>query len=103
LRQLSGATGCHRSHLDQFIPDLRFYSGAMPNAPYAEFIEACRQERASLTGLIEVLEGRRMDPGAPIVIPPTMVAATASMLVTFQAIIAQLQKLIDAYEATPDA
>jgi hypothetical protein len=75
----------------------------MPDSAYAAFIEDCRQERASLTGLIEALEGHRMNPGAPITIPGPLMAATASTLVAFQTTVTQLNALLDAYEASPDA
>ena len=75
----------------------------MPNTPYADFIETCRLERASLTGLIEAIENQRMDPGAPIDIPPSMIAVTDSTLVALQTALVKLQALVDAYEAIPNA
>ena len=73
----------------------------MPDAAYAAFIDACRQERAHLVGLIEALEGHRMNPGMPITIPGPLIAATAATLVSFQKTLAQLNTLIDAYDAIP--
>jgi hypothetical protein len=59
-------------------------------------------ERASLTGLIEALEAKRLSPSAPITVPGPLIAATAETLVAFQSTIAQLNALIDAYDANPD-
>lgn len=67
--------------------------------PYATFIEDCRQERAHLVGLIEALEGHRISPGARIVIPGPLIAATQATLVAFQNAVASLNALIDAYDA----
>jgi hypothetical protein len=81
----------------------------MPQGPqgqdvaYATFIEDCRQERGRLFGLIEALEGHRMNPGMPIAIPDSLVAATSATLVAFQNTVAQLNTLIDAYEANSGA
>jgi hypothetical protein len=75
----------------------------MPETAYAAFIEDCRQERAHLFGLIEALEGKRMNPGMPIAIPGPMIAATAATLEVFQNTVLQLNALIDAYEASADA
>lgn len=72
----------------------------MPDAAYATFIEDCRTERAHLFGLIEALEGNRMNPGMPIAIPDALVAATAATLASFQNTVSQLNSLIDAYEAS---
>lgn len=71
----------------------------MADANYTDFIEACRLERASLTGLIEAIQGRRMDPGAPIEIPASMAAITDATLAALEAALVQLQALIDAYDA----
>ena len=73
----------------------------MPETAYAAFIEDCRQERARLFGLIEALEGKRMNPGMPLVIPAPMADATAATLVAFQNTVLQLNGLIDAYDAIP--
>jgi hypothetical protein len=75
----------------------------MPDAAFATFIEDCRQERAHLVGLIEALEGHRISPGARIAIPVSLAAATAATLASFQQTVTQLNALIDAYDANPDA
>lgn len=75
----------------------------MPDSGYAAFIEDCRRERAHLVGLIEALEGGRINPGMPITIPDHLVAATASTLAALQAALSQLNTLIDAYEANSGA
>lgn len=75
----------------------------MPDAAYATFIEDCRQERAHLFGLIEALEGSRISPGARIAIPAALANVTAATLLTFQQTVTQLNTLIDAYDANPDA
>jgi hypothetical protein len=75
----------------------------MMDTAYALFIEDCRQERASLTGLVEALETERINPGALITIPGPMIAATAATLVAFQTTIAQLNVLIGAYEASSNS
>jgi hypothetical protein len=69
----------------------------MPDSAYAAFIEDCRQERAHLIGLIEALEGKRINPGAPIAVPETMQAVTAATLLGLQAAVAQLNDLLEAY------
>jgi hypothetical protein len=74
------------------------YCEAMPDSAYALFIEDCRQERAHLAGLIEALEGIRISPGARISIPGPLIAPTAT-LVAFQKTVAELNALIDAYDA----
>jgi hypothetical protein len=74
----------------------------MAESVYALFIEDCRQQRASLLGLIEALKTRRLNPGEPIDIPEPMIAATAATLVTFQRAIALLNVLIDTYDDMPD-
>ena len=74
----------------------------MSDAAYAAFIEDCRTERAHLFGLIEALEGNRMNPGMPIAIPGALIAATAATLVSFQNTVGHLNTLIDAYEASSE-
>jgi hypothetical protein len=69
------------------------------DTPYAAFIEDCRQERAHLFGLIEALEGKRISPGARIVIPELLIDPTQSTLVAFQNTVATLNVLIDTYDA----
>ena len=71
----------------------------MADTAYATFIEDCRQERAHLFGLIEALEGKRMNPGMPLAIPEPLAAATAATLAAFQDTVLRLTTLIDAYEA----
>jgi hypothetical protein len=71
----------------------------MPETAYAAFIEDCRQERAHLFGLIEALEGKRMNPGMPLTIPSPMIAATAAILEALQNTVLRLNTLIDAYDA----
>ena len=73
----------------------------MSDTAYAAFIEDCRDQRAALTGLIEALQGLRMNPGAPIAIPPAD-AATDATLQAFQDARLALNRLIDAYDALPD-
>ena len=75
----------------------------MPDTAYATFIEDCRQERAHLFGLIEALEGNRIAPGACITIPSHLAAHTAATLAAFQQTVTQLNTLIDAYDANPNA
>ena len=75
----------------------------MVDSAYATFIDDCRLERAHLFGLIEALEGNRIAPGARITIPGHLIAATAATLVAFQQTVTQLNTLIDAYEANPNA
>ena len=73
----------------------------MPDAAYATFIEDCRDQRAALTGLIEAIQGLRMNPGAPIAIPPELGAATDATMQAFQDARLALNTLIDAYDALP--
>ena len=75
----------------------------MPDRAYATFIEDCRTERAHLFGLIEALEGNRITPGSPITIPGHLESATAATLAVFQQTAIQLNRLIDAYDANPNA
>ena len=44
----------------------------MSDAAYANLIEDCVQERASLIGLIEAIESKMLAPGMPITIPEAM-------------------------------
>jgi hypothetical protein len=73
----------------------------MPDSAYAAFIEDCRQERAHLIGLIEALEGRRMNPGLPITVPDHLGAATAATRTALETALTQLNALLDAYDANP--
>ena len=75
----------------------------MTDSAYANFIEDCVQERASLIGLIEAIVSKMLAPGMPIAIPKTMDAKVGTTLAAFKRAVAQLDILIDAYEADPDA
>ena len=75
----------------------------MSDSGFVAFIEDCVQERASLIGLVEAIENRMLAPGVPIAIPQTMTARVEATLSAFQQAVAQLNILIDAYEADPDA
>ncbi len=76
---------------------------SLSDSAYANFIEDCVQERASLIGLIEAIENKMLAPGMPIAIPETMAAKVEATLIAFQQAVAKLNILIDAYEADPDA
>jgi hypothetical protein len=73
------------------------------DSAYANFIEDCVQERASLIGLIEAIESKMLAPGMSIAIPETMAAKVEATLSAFQQAVAQLNILIDAYEADLEA
>ncbi|HEY4275383.1 MAG TPA: hypothetical protein VGM68_07870 [Rhizomicrobium sp.] len=75
------------------------YKVSMSDSPYALFIEDCRIERAKLIGLIEAIQGKRMDPGAPIEIPYALAAQTEAVVQSFQKTLVALNALIDAYDA----
>jgi hypothetical protein len=75
----------------------------MSDSAYANFIEDCVQERASLVRLIEAIENKMLAPGMPIVIPEAMNAKVEATLSAFQQAVAKLNILIDAFEADPDA
>ncbi len=74
----------------------------MSDSAYAAFIEDCVQVRATLFGLIEAIENKMLAPGMPITIPEAMTAKVNATLVAFDQSVAQLNILIDAYEADPD-
>ena len=74
----------------------------MTDSAYANFVEDCLQERASLIGLIEAIENKMLAPGMPIAIPEAMDAKVEATLAAFKQAVAQLNILIDAYEADPD-
>jgi hypothetical protein len=74
----------------------------MPDSNYAAFIEDCRQERASLVGLVEAMEDKMLGPGLPMIIPPTMDAPTQALVASMTRTIKDLDTLITAYEANPD-
>jgi hypothetical protein len=75
----------------------------MPDSAYAAFIDDCRQERAHLIGLIEAMEGRRMNPGLRITVPDHLAAATAATRTALETALTQLNALLDAYDANPEA
>ena len=75
----------------------------MSDSGYVAFIEDCVQERASLIGLIEAIESKMLAPGMPITIPEAMTAKVDATLAAFERAVAELNILIDAYEADPDA
>ena len=52
----------------------------MTDSAYANFIEDCVQERASLIGLIEAIESKMLAPGMPITIPEAMDAKVNATL-----------------------
>lgn len=71
----------------------------MPDPAFTMFVEDCRTERASLIGLIEAFQGKRMNPGTPLAIPDGLAGATEAVVQSFQQTLLNLNKLIDAYEA----
>jgi hypothetical protein len=75
----------------------------MSDSAYAALIEDCVQERASTIGIIEAIENKMLAPGMPIAIPEAMNAKVEATLAAFKQAVAQLNILIDAYEADPDA
>ena len=75
----------------------------MPDSAYAGLIKDCIQERASLIGLIEAIQNRMLAPGMPITIPEAVTAKVDATLAAFEQSVVQLNMLIDAYEADPDA
>jgi hypothetical protein len=56
----------------------------MSDAAYANLIEDCLQERASLIGLIEAIESKMLAPGMPIAIPKVMDAKMGATLDAFK-------------------
>ena len=74
----------------------------MSNSGYAALITDCTQVRAFLIGLIEAIENKMLAPGMPITIPEAMTAKVDATLAAFEQTVAQLNILIDAYEADPD-
>ena len=76
---------------------------SMSDSAYAAFIEDCVQERASLIGLIEAIENKMLAPRVPIAIPEAMETKMEATFAAFKDTVAQLNILIDAYEADPDA
>jgi hypothetical protein len=75
----------------------------MPDSNYAAFIEDCRRERASLIGLVEAMENKMLGAGLPITIPHAMNAPTEALVASMTRTIGDLDTLIAAYEANPDA
>ena len=75
----------------------------MPDSNYAAFIEDCRRERASLIGLVEAMENKMLGAGLPITIPQAMNAPTEALIASMTRTIGDLDTLIAAYEANPDA
>lgn len=71
----------------------------MSEAGYDSLIKDCTEVRASLIGLIEAIENKMLAPGMPITIPEAMTAKVNATLVAFDQSVAQLNILIDAYEA----
>jgi hypothetical protein len=76
---------------------------SVSDSAYANFIEDCVQERASLIGLIEAIENKMLAPGMPIAIPETRATKVEATLSAFQQAVTKLNILIDAFEADPDA
>jgi hypothetical protein len=74
----------------------------MPDSAYAEFIEDCRRQRASLIGLIEAMENGMLGPGQPMTAPASVGASQQAVRESLQHALADLEKLIAAYEANPD-
>ena len=56
-----------------------------------------------MVGLIEAIENKMLAPGMPITIPDAMDAKVKATLAAFEQAVAQLNFLIDAFEANPDA
>ncbi len=75
----------------------------MPDSNYAAFIEDCRQERASLIGLVEAIESKMLGAGLPMTVPQAMNAPTEALVASMTRVIEDLGTLIAAYEANPDA
>jgi hypothetical protein len=74
----------------------------MTDSAYANFIEDCVQERASLIGLIEAIESKMLAPGMPMTIPEAMDAKVNATLSAIKQAVVQLNILIEAYEGDPD-
>jgi hypothetical protein len=75
----------------------------MSDSNYAAFIEDCRQERASLIGLVEAMESKMLGAGMPMTVPQAMNAPTEALVASMTRAITDLDILITAYEANPDA
>jgi hypothetical protein len=74
----------------------------MADATYAEFIEDCRRQRASLIGLIEAMENGMLGPGQPMTAPAGLAGPEHAVRESLEHALADLEKLIAAYEANPD-
>lgn len=75
----------------------------MPDSNFAAFIEDCRRERASLVGLIEAMENKMLGAGLPMTIPQALDAPTKALIGGMTRAVEDLDALITAYEANPDA
>jgi hypothetical protein len=75
----------------------------MPDSNYAAFIEDCRQQQALLIGLVEAVENKMLSAGLPMTIPDALNARTQALIVSLTRAITDLETLIAAYEANPDA
>ncbi len=75
----------------------------MPVSAFTMFVEDCRTERASLIGLIEAFQAKRMNPGAPIEIPDALAKATETLVQSFEQTLLALNTFIDAYDADAKA
>jgi hypothetical protein len=71
----------------------------MSDPAFTMFVEDCRTQRASLIGLIEAFQGKRMNPGAPLEIPGALADATEAVIQSFQQTLQTLNKFIDAFDA----
>jgi len=75
----------------------------MPDSNYAAFIEDCRRERASLVGLIEAMENKMLGAGLLMTIPEALNAPTKTLIGSMTRAVGDIDALITAYEADPDA
>jgi len=75
----------------------------MPDSNFAAFIEDCRRERASLVGLIEATESKMLGAGLPMTIPEALNAPAKTLIASMTRAVGDLDALITAYEANPDA
>jgi len=71
----------------------------MSDPAFSMFVEDCRSERASLIGMIEAFQGKRMNPGTPLEIPDALAEATEAVVLSFQQTLLALNKFIDVYDA----
>ena len=90
MEPVGGLAGCTSGYLQGF---------PVSDPAFTMFVEDCRTERASLIGLIEAFQGKRMNPGAPIAVPDALTGATDAVIGSFQQTLLALNKLIDAYDA----